>query len=67
MTLFDLNEHDSQNTNELIADSKRTDLPLAARMRPANFTEFAGQEHLVGEDRVLRKCIESDNLPSLVF
>ncbi len=42
-------------------------MPLAARMRPQTFTEFVGQEHLVAEGRVLRKCIEADQLPSMVF
>jgi putative ATPase len=42
-------------------------MPLAARMRPQTFAEFMGQEHLVAEGRVLRKCIEADQLPSMVF
>ena len=42
-------------------------MPLAARMRPQTFAEFVGQEHLVSEGRVLRKCIEADQLPSMVF
>lgn len=42
-------------------------MPLAARMRPRTFTEFVGQEHLVAENRVLRKCIESDQLPSILL
>jgi len=41
--------------------------PLAARIRPRSFDEFVGQEHLVGEGRVLRKCIETDRLPSMVL
>jgi putative ATPase len=41
--------------------------PLAARMRPRSFAEFVGQEHLVGEGRVLRKSIEADQLPSIIF
>ena len=41
--------------------------PLAARMRPRDFTEFVGQEHLVGEDRALRRSIEADQLPSIIF
>jgi putative ATPase len=36
-------------------------------MRPQTFAEFVGQEHLVAEGRVLRKCIEADQLPSMVF
>ncbi|MDH4269912.1 MAG: replication-associated recombination protein A [Dehalococcoidia bacterium] len=42
-------------------------MPLAARMRPLTFAEFVGQEHLVAEGRVFRKCIEADQLPSMVF
>jgi len=42
-------------------------MPLAARIRPQTFDEFVGQEHLVAEGRVLRKCIEADQLPSMVF
>ncbi len=48
-------------------EEKRKEAPLAARMRPSTFVEFAGQEHLVGEGRVLRKAIESGKLPSIVL
>jgi len=41
--------------------------PLADRMRPRNFDEFAGQEEIVGEGKLLRKLIENDELASLVF
>src|SRR6266446_10042754 len=42
--------------------------PLADRMRPLTLGEFVGQEHLVGEGRVLRRLIESGGtLPSLIF
>jgi putative ATPase len=46
---------------------KLKEAPLAARMRPASFDEFVGQEHLIGKGRVLRKAIESGNLPSIVL
>ncbi len=42
-------------------------LPLAARMRPRSFDEFAGQSHLVGAGRPLRRAIEADRAPSCVF
>ena len=45
----------------------KQEAPLAARMRPRSFDEFVGQEHLVGEGRVLRKSIEADQLPSIIF
>jgi len=41
--------------------------PLAARMRSRNFAEFVGQEHLVGEGRVVRKSIEADQLSSMIL
>src|SRR5436190_3496243 len=42
--------------------------PLADRMRPRSLSEFVGQEHLVGESRVLRRLIEGGGtLPSMIF
>src|SRR5437867_10772193 len=42
--------------------------PLAERMRPRSLAEFVGQNHLVGEDRILRRLLEgSANLPSLIL
>lgn len=41
--------------------------PLAERMRPKSLDEYAGQQHLVGKGAVLRKAIESGNLPSMIF
>ncbi len=41
--------------------------PLASRLRPRDLDEFAGQEHLLGEGKVLRRLIESDNITSLIF
>jgi putative ATPase len=45
-----------------------TSAPLADRMRPRTLSEFVGQEHLVGEGRVLRRLIEGGSaLPSLIL
>ena len=41
--------------------------PLAARMRPATLEDFVGQEQIIEPGRVLRKAIEADQVPSLVF
>lgn len=41
--------------------------PLADRMRPRKLDEFAGQEHLVGEGRFLRRLLEGGRLMSLIF
>ncbi|MDR1323618.1 MAG: replication-associated recombination protein A [Candidatus Margulisbacteria bacterium] len=50
-------------------DLFKTDLgmPLAKRMAPQDFAEFVGQEHIVGEGRLLRRAIEADRLNSLIF
>ena len=68
MTLFDLGQVESKGKAMRGMDSELSgDMPLAARMRPRDFEEFVGQKHLVGEGRVLRKCIEADQLPSMIF
>jgi putative ATPase len=41
--------------------------PLAERMRPRTLDEFMGQEHLLGEEKLLRRLIETDQLTSLIF
>lgn len=41
--------------------------PLADRARPRTIDEVIGQKHLIGEGRILRKIIESGNLPNLIF
>jgi putative ATPase len=41
--------------------------PLADRLRPKSLDEFCGQEHLVGKNAVLRKVIESGNIPSFIL
>ncbi|MFQ5444717.1 MAG: AAA family ATPase, partial [Nitrospinales bacterium] len=41
--------------------------PLADRMRPTDWEDFVGQEHLVGEGRPLRKLIESDSNFSFIL
>ncbi len=41
--------------------------PLAARLRPQTLEEFYGQKHLLGEGKVLRRLIESDNVGSMIF
>ena len=41
--------------------------PLAYRMRPRNLSEFVGQEHLIGNGKILKKMIESDNVSSMIF
>ncbi len=41
--------------------------PLADRVRPVTIDEVAGQRHLLGEGKILRKIIESGEIPNLIF
>ncbi len=42
-------------------------IPLAERLRPASLESYFGQSHLVGENAILRKVIESGILPSMIL
>ena len=57
---MDLFEHKAQ-------ESISREAPLAARMRPRTLEEFVGQEHIIGQGKVLRKSIESGQLPSIIL
>jgi putative ATPase len=48
-------------------EENRAAAPLAERMRPCTLEEFVGQEHLLGEGKLLRRLIETDQLTSLIF
>ncbi|MDG5767950.1 replication-associated recombination protein A [Balneolales bacterium ANBcel1] len=41
--------------------------PLATRMRPVSVEEYAGQSHLIGEGKLLRRMIESGRIGSMIF
>ena len=42
-------------------------VPLAARMRPRTLDEYVGQEHILGQGKLLRRAIEADRFTSLIF
>ena len=42
-------------------------VPLAEKLRPSTLSDYIGQTHLIGKDAILRKAIESDNIPSMIF
>ena len=47
--------------------TEKTNAPLADRMRPESLDEYVGQQHLIGENKVLRKMIERDEVQSMIF
>jgi len=49
-------------------ENLKKEAPLADRMRPRVLDEFVGQEHIIGQGRLLRRAIESDRLfSSIIF
>ncbi|MDF2677969.1 MAG: ATPase central domain protein, partial [Bacillota bacterium] len=46
---------------------KRNKGPLAERLRPLNFEYFVGQEHIIGEGKILNRAIKADKLSSAIF
>jgi putative ATPase len=49
------------------AENRRQAQPLAARMRPASLDEFVGQEHFLGEGKLLRRLLTADRLGSVIL
>ena len=67
MTLFEA-FRERQRTEPAAEPEPEEELgPLAARMRPRSLDEYVGQRHLVGPGRVLRRLLENDRLPSMIF
>src|SRR6266496_731900 len=48
-------------------ESASSAAPLATRMRPRSLEEFVGQEHILAPGKLLRRAIEADRLPSVIF
>lgn len=51
----------------LLENNENSAAPLADRMRPTSLDEFVGQQHIVGEGKLLRRAILSDRLQSTIF
>ncbi|MEN6582304.1 MAG: replication-associated recombination protein A [Armatimonadota bacterium] len=52
---------------DLLKQPISPDQPLAARMRSRTMDEFVGQEQIIGPGTLLRRAIERDELPSMIF
>ena len=48
-------------------DNNRVTTPLASRLRPSSLDDFVGQEHLVGQGKILSQLIERDQISSMIF
>src|SRR5262245_64109876 len=49
------------------ASAQVAEAPLALRMSPRTLDEWAGQDHLLGEGKLLRRAVEADRLSSAIF
>lgn len=56
MSLFEIQENHSEKS-----------MPLANKLRPTSLEDFVGQEHLLGEGKMLRQLIERDQISSMIF
>jgi len=59
---MDMNIFDYMRSNDM-----ETEAPLAARMRPRTLDEVAGQEHIIGRDKLLYRAIKADKISSVIF
>ena len=48
-------------------EDRKPAAPLASRLRPASLKEFVGQTHLLGEGKVLKRLIDTDQISSMIF
>lgn len=58
------------NNGDLFGSAVQNDIskePLASRMRPLTLDEYIGQEHIVGEESLLRRAIQADRLSSIIL
>src|SRR5690625_3849022 len=67
MDLFNDTESGRETPKAGDSPEERSHQPLATRLRPLSLEEFVGQEHLVGEGRMLQRMIESGVIGSLIF
>lgn len=48
-------------------DNREQTTPLASRLRPDTLEDYAGQKHLIGKGKILRRLIEEDQISSMIF
>ena len=52
---------------DAMPDGRNMTVPLASRLRPQELGDFIGQEHLLGQGKMLRQLIEKDQISSMIF
>ena len=65
--MSDFFKSDSNSDESMTEPCYVQDSPLASRIRPRNLNEYLGQQHILGEGKLLHRAIESDRFASLIF
>lgn len=61
--LFESSPAQAEKQAKVVAASQ----PLSTRMRPRTLDEYAGQQHIIGEGKLLRRAIEADRISSIIL
>lgn len=67
VVIWFVNDLFTEPAEEVAPDTVDPAAPLATRMRPRTLDEFVGQEHILAPGKLLRRAIEADRLPSVIF
>lgn len=69
ISIYILFDSFSQNSSASSSSLKKPDIksPLAEILRPVSFEEYVGQEHVLGEDKMLRLLMNQNEIPSLIL
>ncbi|XP_067002480.2 ATPase WRNIP1 [Anabrus simplex] len=52
---------------DYVASMRNNSMPLAEQMRPTDLSDFVGQEHVLGQNMVLRSVLEKSDIPSMIL
>lgn len=58
---------DDDDEGEPTLKRREAVVPLAARMRPTTLEEYVGQEHILGQGKLLRRAVEADRFSAFIF
>ena len=56
-----------QSSPDIFMETEAPSIPLAERLRPSSLNDYFGQTHLIGQGATLRKAIENNRIPSMIF
>jgi len=57
----------AESSDSVVAEASTDGLPLAVRMRPRSFDEYAGQKHLLAPGKLLRRAVDADKFTAIIL